>query len=96
MLTLKLCKEHVTKIVEALEIDIFPCGKAAGSDEHPEKRTNKVREIAVRNYEGKHEAYYVGQLEDVEQSNPALSALRYDVAYIENGHGATTETVRAY
>lgn len=96
MLTVKLCKGHSTKIIEALDVSVFPCGKTEGSDINPKLRTNSVREIAVRTSEGKYEAFWVGRPENASQCEAGPVDDLYDVAYIENAHGATTETVRPY
>lgn len=94
MLTVKLQKGHMTKIIEALEVDVYPCGKAPGSDENPRLRTNAVREISVHTYGEGQQVFYVSE-GDVD-SHAGPSAEMWDVAYIENAHGATTERIRAY
>jgi len=94
MLTVKLYKGHVMKVIEAVEVNIFPCGKAEGSDQDAKLRTNRVREIALARYGGHTEVFYVSDGEAENQAGPGIET--WDVAYIENAHGATTETVRPY
>ncbi|HLW51299.1 MAG TPA: hypothetical protein VKW06_00525 [Candidatus Angelobacter sp.] len=97
MLTVKLCKGHTMKIVEASEVEIFPCGRAPNSDAEPEKRTNSVREIAVTRWNGSHDVFYVsdGPVND-KVAHSGVDVEYFDCAYIENAHGATTEKVHAY
>lgn len=94
MMTVKLYKGHITKLVEAVEINIFPCGRAEGSDQDPKLRTNKVREIEVVTHSGKTAVFYVSDGEAESQFGPGVET--WNGAYIENAHGATTETVRPF
>jgi hypothetical protein len=102
MLTVKLYRGHTTRIVEATSIEVFACGKAEGSDEKPTLRTNKVRELSVVNdVNGKQEVFYIAddgeQFANSHGSGPYLGGGHFwNGAYIENAHGATTETVRPY
>src|SRR5437899_497128 len=97
MLTLKLYRGHVTKIVEATELNIFPCGRADGSDDDPTKRTNKVREIAITPYGGDPQVFFIADNEEaLKNAYCGDLAPFWNGAYIENAHGATTETVRPY
>jgi len=89
-MTLKLLKDGVVKIVEVTQVDVFPCGKAKGSDAKPHLRTNKVREISAATPDGQRLTFYVGFAEE----SYAGDADRWAIAYVENAHGATTETVR--
>jgi hypothetical protein len=99
MLTVKLCKGHTIKIVEATEVNVYNCGPAPGSEQDPGKRTGDVREIAGSSWDGKSFAFYI-----VDPDRPipedhygfARDVEFWHCAYIENAHGATTETVRAY
>jgi hypothetical protein len=95
MLTVKLMKGNSTKIIEAVEVDIHPCGRAEGSDDNPKRRTNKVREIIVRTHSGSRDAFYVSVTPGVD-SHAGESADMWDCAFIENAHGATTEAVHPY
>lgn len=87
------------KIVEATEVNVYNSGPSAGSDEDPTKRTGDVREVAGRSWDGKSFAFYIADPhkplpEDHFGFAPEVDF--YGCAYIENAHGATTETVRAY
>jgi hypothetical protein len=99
MLTVKLCKGHTTKIIEATEVNVYNCGPFAGSDADASKRVSDVREIAGTSWGGKSFAFYIV---DPNKKIPddyygfAREVIFWDCAYIENAHGATTETVRAY
>lgn len=101
MLTVKLYRGHTTRIVEATSVETFACGKAEGSDANPTLRTNKVREISVLTPGGAQEVFYVAddkkQFENSHGSGPQFGGSHFwNGAYIENAHGATTETVRPY
>lgn len=99
MLTVKLCKGRVTKIVEATEVNIYPCGPDAGSDLDPSKRTSSIFEVSGTSWDGKSFAFYVRDLQKPAPEDNfgfAPEVDFYGCAYIENAHGATTETVRAY
>lgn len=97
MLTVKLYRGHTTRIVEATSVEIFACGKAKGSDDNPKLRTNKVREISVLTHSGNHEVFFIAD-DDKQLANSHAGAQSHFWmgAYIENAHGATTETVRPY
>lgn len=99
MFTVKLQKGHTMKIVEATEVNVYNCGPFPGSDTDPNKRVVDVREVAGTSRDGESFAFYI-----VDPNKP-IPADRYGFApelefwhcaYIENAHGATTETVRAY
>lgn len=99
MLTVKLYKSHTMKIVEAEEVNIYPAGSPEPiptplGSEPMSLPTNTVREISVITHTGKQQAFYVSHYP--RPDNFALEVEFYDHAYIENAHGATTETVRAY
>jgi hypothetical protein len=99
MFTVKLCKGRVTKLVEAAEVNIYPCGPTAGSDLDPSRRTNEIFEIAGETSEGKSFAFYVRDLQKAAPDDNfgfAPEVDFYGCAFIENSHGATTETVRPY
>lgn len=99
MLTVKVCKGSTTKIVEATEVNVYNSGPALGSDGDPSKRTGDVREVAGKSWDGKSFAFYIT---DPNKPIPddhygfAREVDFWNCAYIENAHGATTETVRAY
>lgn len=98
MFTVKFYKGHTSKIVEAEAINIFPAG-ATETGEKAGKPSNKVREIQIVAPFAKATAdvYYVGE-PNAEVLGYPLNEMPplYDVAFIENSHGATTETVRPY
>lgn len=98
MFTVKFYKGHTAKIVEAETINIFAAGAQSGSDQNPALRTNKVREIQiVVPAQAKADVYYVGEPGVAVEGYAAEDTpYFYDVAFIENSHGATTETVRPY
>ena len=89
MLTVKLMKGHVTKIIEATEVNIYPAHK--GDDG---RMDNKIREVAGTKYDGNSFAFFVA--EDSRHDGFADTVEFYKCAYIENAHGATTEKVYAY
>lgn len=97
MFTVKFYKGHTSKIVEAETINIFPAGETE-TGEKSGKPSNKVREVQiVLPAQAKADVYYVGE-PNAEVLGYPLDEMPpiYDVAFIENSHGATTETVRAY
>lgn len=97
MFTVKFYKGHQSKIVEAECINIFPAG--VGEPNEPKgSRSNKVREVQiVVPAAAKADVYYVGYSDAAIEGYPDIPVpTLYDVAFIENAHGATTETVRAY
>ena len=97
MLTVKLMRHHVTRIVEATHVAIYPAGKAEGSDDNPTLRTNKVRELLVTTHSGSDFCFVIASNpDDVANSHLDLNGEFWHCAYIENAHGATTETVRPY
>ena len=99
MFTVKLFKGHSIKFIEAVEVNIYPCGPAPGSDRDLTLRTNEVRSIEGMTPEGKSFAFYVT---DASKPIPngrfglAEKVDLYDCAYIENSRGATTERIFAY
>ena len=100
MFTVKLCRGHVTKLVQADEIDIYPSVPAPNSDSDPSQRTNDVREIAIR-LGDRTEAYYITHCKGTSLVSPQITGWAdgtqfFDTAYIENDKGATTEVVRTY
>jgi hypothetical protein len=100
MFTIKLCRGHVTKLVQADEIDIYPSGPAPNSDSDPSQRTNDIREIAIR-LGDRTEAYYITHCKGAGLVSPHIQGWDdgtqfFDTAYIENDKGATTEIVRPY
>lgn len=97
MLTVKLCKGKTIKIIEAVEVSVFASGHAEGGDSDPTKRTNEVREIEIKLHSGSTVGgYYIADPRESRPKGWAEEVQFYDCAYIENAHGATTETVRAY
>lgn len=98
MLTVKLMKGHVTKIVEAIEVNIYPAGKPEPvptpiGGQPTSLPTNKVREVAGSTPNGGSFAFYIS---DSDAECQAGVVDLWDCAYIENAHGATTERVHAY
>lgn len=97
MLTVKLCKGKTIKIIEAVEVSVFASGHAEGSDNDPSKRTNEVRELEIKLHSGNTVGgYYVADPHKPRPQGWADEVQFYDCAYIENAHGATTETVRPH
>lgn len=97
MFTVKFYKGHTSKIVEAECINIYPAGATETGDK-PGTRTNKVREVQiVVPAAAKADVYYVGYSDAAIEGYPDIPVpTLYDVAFIENSHGATTETIRPY
>lgn len=103
MFTVKLCLGSKTVITEGFCIEIYPAGKAEGSNSDPTKRTNEVREICVSrtgvNTEEFKECAQCFYVADPHKPRPEGWADNVDfwaVAYIENASGATTEVIRPY
>jgi hypothetical protein len=95
MFTVKLCRGQVKRIVEAESVDIFPAGLEPGSDQKPRLRTSAVREISVTNGE-RRAAYYIANPNKPRPEGFNEEVELFDVAYIENSDGDTTEVIRAY
>lgn len=91
MFTVKLCKGHATKLVCGVEVNIYP---AHHNGDAPAK--NDVREVSVVPTDGPVKSFFVADPKKPRPKGWAEEVEFFDVAYIENGHGATTETVRAY
>jgi hypothetical protein len=100
MFTVKLIRGKVTKIVGANSINIFPAGKPAADDTVKEanqtvpEATNQVREMSVETINGgQPQTFFIGY-EGAACIHGKVEL--WDVAYIENANGATTERVCAY
>lgn len=87
MFTVKLYRGTTSLYVQGESVQVFAAGPAKALADDPAKRTNEVREVAVG---GK--AFYIskGKCWAHEANNINV----FDVAYIENDRGATTEIVR--
>lgn len=94
MFTVKLCRGQVAKIVEAESVDIFPAGPEPNSDQKPGLRSSAVREISVTNGE-RRTAYYIANPNKPRPESFNKEVEFFDVAYIENSDGDTTEIIRA-
>jgi hypothetical protein len=99
MFTVKLIRGKVTKIVGANSINIFPAGapsnknKGEGTTQIPEA-TNQVREMSVETINGgQPQTFFIGY-EGASCIHGQVEL--WEVAYIENANGATTERVCAY
>ena len=95
MLTVKLVRGHEMKIVEAVDVTVRNAGKphpnVVAPANHP---TDSIREVSVRLHAGHTESFYVSQLGALPGSAMGGEPIpTWDVAYIENAHGATTERV---
>lgn len=95
MLTVKLVRGHEMKIVEAVDVTVRNAGKpdpnVVAPANHP---TDSIREVSVRLHPGHTESFYVSQLGALPGSATGGEPIpTWDVAYIENAHGATTERV---
>lgn len=90
MLTVKLIRGHEMHIVEAVDVIVRNVGKpdpnVIASTNHP---TDSIREVSVLLHAGHRESFHVSQLGAL----PGSGIPTWDVAYIENAHGATTERV---
>lgn len=97
MFTVKLVRGHVMKILEAEQVNIYPAGPAAkGCAPDPEDRTTDVLEVAIRKADGCTEAFYVVGAGKPRPQGWADGVDFFDIAYVENERGATTEVVRPY
>ena len=96
MFTVKLIRGHITKIVQAEQVDIYPSGPMASDcPPDPKDRTTDVLELALK--AGSHyAAFYVTDTSKPRPQGWADHFEFFDVAYIENERGATTEVVRPY
>lgn len=92
MFTVKLYRGHTSRYVQADSVEVFAAGPAAGIAEEPKDRTNDVREISIV-VEGSNNnrVFYVAKGPCWVHEASAVDV--YDVAYIENECGATTERV---
>ena len=102
MFTVKLQRGRDMKLVQAEEINIYPCGHADGSDQDPDKRTTAVLSIETR-VGAEADCFWIADTKSGPDSRNgkrpegfADCVIFYDCAYIENEHGATTEVVRPY
>lgn len=96
MFTVKLYRGHTAMFVQGDYIEIFPAGPACKMDDDPAKRTNDVREVSVvvEGGQEKNRVFYVSK--ENCWAHESQSHYVFDVAYIENERGATTEVVRPY
>jgi len=102
MMTVKLLRSGVTRIVEAAEVSIYSAGTPDPKVVAPKNLpTGKVRAISVTLSAGGLRLFYVSdgpvnRETCVDSIDEGELTEAFDCAYIENAHGATTETVRAY
>lgn len=96
MYTLKLRRGHTTTLIECNEVRIYPAGPKEGPV--TEKATTDVMEISA--FVGDtNKVFYVMDPEGKEMRVPdkfSHTLEFYEVCYIENDKGNTTEIVRAY
>ena len=91
MFTVKLYKGKSIKLVCGEVVDVYPVGPQE-DDTTEHKPSSSVMEIVV----GEH-SYYIADVSDGNiPSNFGKTTHFYDVAYIENAAGATTQTVKPY
>ena len=96
MFTIKLYREHTTRIVQADSVEVFPAGPAEKMADDPAQRTNDVREIALVGTADNSTVFYVAKVPCWAHEPPYNRRDVYDAVYIENERGATTEVVRPY
>ena len=95
MFTVKLVRSQEMKIVEAVGVSVYNVGKPHPTLDSPKAIAtvdyinDSIREIRVQLAEGHTESFYVSQLGIL----PGSEIPTWDMAYIENSHGATTERV---
>lgn len=103
MLTVKLVKGPDIKIVEAVEVNVLNAGRPKEPVIAPAGfATGAIREIHVSKWNESHRVYYVSNgpvNADTCLTNRVFDGEApvevFDHAYIENAHGATTESVYA-
>lgn len=88
MLTVKLYGKnangvHATKIMTGHTVDVFRL------------RPRELIEISVEVEGGSNHAFYISDPDKPRPGGFADEVMFWDVAFVENRHGATTETVRA-
>lgn len=92
MFTVKLFKGHAIKLVSAKEVNVF--SSLQGNDDKP----IGIAEISVQSGmadDPEQKAYFIADTRNRPRpKNFADTVEFYDVAYIENQHGATTQVVR--
>jgi hypothetical protein len=94
MFTVKLVRCHVTKIIQAEEVNIYPSGPFSAMADDPGERTNDVREVYT-SLGAKSFVFYV--VKNAERPPWMHNDFQvFDSAYVENDAGATTEVVRPY
>lgn len=95
MFTVKLYKGHSIRLIQTSQIDVHPAGPLSAMAADPKDRTNDVRELDCKDGDSNQVFMIAGSRE------PGLKqTLRgfpvFDMAYIENEAGATTQVVRPY
>jgi hypothetical protein len=93
MFTVKLYKGHSIKLIQAEQIDVYAVGPATGIADDPKERTNDVREVSCHCGEKPNQVFYITVAKEPKAGWPFPA---FDMAYIENENGATTEVVRPY
>jgi hypothetical protein len=90
MFTVKLYKQKAIKLVCGESVHIFPVGP-----EHPDdpdkKPSSSVMAVAVADRE-----FYIADNSKPRPPNFGETIEFFDMAYVENASGATTEKVRPY
>lgn len=95
MFTVKLMRGHTIKILQAEQVDIYPAGPATGIADEPKDRTTEVLEVVLKNGD----ATQMFPIYDTGKPRPASwhdTVEFFDMAYIENERGATTQVVKPY
>ena len=96
MLTVKLQLGHVTKIVEASSVDVYPCGPRAKMADEPKERTNEIIELSVGRGGRQNDVFYIGRDEKAPWWGKTENYWLYDRAYIENKAGKTIEVIHPF
>ena len=96
MLTVKLQYGHVTKIVEASSVDVYPSGPRAKMADEPNERTNEIIELSVGHSDRQNEVFYIGLKSKDSWWGKEQNYWLYDRAYIENQAGKTIEVIQPF
>ena len=103
MLTVKLQLGHITKIVEADSVDIYPSGPREKMADEPKDRDASVIELSIGHLTRQNEVFYLGCPNGTTPWDKALAwwgqeqgHWLYDRAYIENQNGKTVEIVQPF
>lgn len=92
MFTVKLYKDHTIRLVQANQVDVYAAGPVSGIAADPKDRTNDVRELSCVNGET-NQVFLITQSKEPKEG---WAFPTFDMAYIENENGATTQVIKPY